>query len=119
MALHNTEYYAMHELRCEIKQCVNHITNSSETYKRIQGYIKLANENSALIAGKIKENNSLCYEGITQVSVSFNMESLLTSAYEVNICTYKGQDYYRSVNIGIDSFIILLSECGLVDDIED
>lgn len=119
MALHNNEYYAMVELRRQVKQYVDNIINNSETYKRIQGYIKLANDNSTLIANKIKENNSLCYEGITRVSVSFNMESLLTSAYEVYIGTYKGKDFHRSVNVGVDSFIILLSECGLVDDTEE
>lgn len=116
MALHNDEYYAMVNLRKTIKESVEETLKSSEVYQRIQGYIKLANSNSNLIAEKIKENNSLCYEGITRVSVSFNMESLLTSAYEVYIGTYKGKDYHRSVNIGIDSFIILLSECHLLKD---
>lgn len=118
MALHNDEYYAMINLRKTVKESVQEILKSSEIYKRIQSYVKLANNNSSLIAEKIKENNSLCYEGITRVSISFNMESLLTSAYEIHICTYKGQDYHRSVDIGIDSFIILLSECKLIDDKE-
>lgn len=115
MSLHNNEYHAMCELRRQIKQVVENIIQTSETYKRIIGYIKLANNNSEIVAKKIERNNSLCYDGITKVSISFNEDSLLTSAYEVHIMTYKGRNYYRGVDIGIDSFIILLSECGLID----
>lgn len=118
MALHNNEYHAMVELRRQIKQYVDNIIDNSETYKRIQGYIKLANDNSETLAKKIESNNSLYYDGITNVHVVFNKESLLTSSYEVHLCTYKGKEFYKSLSIGIDSFIILLSECGLVDDSE-
>ena len=116
MSLHNDEYNAIVDLRRAIKTSVKEILKSSETYQRIQGYIELANNNSNLIAEKIKQNNPLCYEGITRVNVSFNIESLITSAYEVYIGTYKGKDFHHSVNIGIDSFIVLLSECHLLED---
>lgn len=116
MALHNDEYYAMINLRKTIKESVEETLKSSEVYQRIQGYIKLANDNSELVAKRIEYNNSLCYEGITRVNVSFNMASLLTSAYEVHISTYKGENFHDGVNIGIDSFIILLSECHLLKD---
>lgn len=118
MSLHNNEYHAMCELRRQIKQLVENIINTSETYKRIQSYIKLANDNSEIVAKKVENNNSLCYEGITNIHAVFNMESLLTSSYEIHLCIYKEKKLYKSVSIGIDSFIVLLSECGLVDDTE-
>lgn len=117
MSLHNDEYHAMMNLKRVAKEAVKKVTESSEIYLRIKGYIKLANDNSNLVAKQIRENNSLCYDGITRIYATFNEESLITSAYEIHISTYREKEFHMGVDIGIDSFIILLSECGLIDDI--
>lgn len=117
MSLHNDEYHAMANLQRAAREAVKKVAESSEIYLRIKGYIKLANDNSNLVAKQIRENNSLCYDGITRIYATFNEESLITSAYEIHISTYKEKEFHMGVDIGIDSFIILLSECGLVDDI--
>lgn len=117
MSLHNSEYHAMSDLRRASKEAVKKVVESSEVYQRIKGYIKLANDNSNLVAEQIRNNNSLCYDGITRIHITFNEESLITSAYEIHISTYKAKDFHRGVDVGIDSFITLLSECSLINDI--
>lgn len=117
MSLHNNEYHAMSDLRRVSKEAIKKVVESSEVYQRIKGYIELANDNSNLVAEQIRNNNSLCYDGITRIHITFNEESFITSTYEIHISTYKDKDFHRGVNVGIDSFIILLSECGLINDI--
>ena len=113
MLLHNLEYHAMCDLRKTIRNAVEEILMSSEVYQRVKDYIEIARDNSELLAKHIRENNSLCYDGITQVHVGFDTESL-----NIYILTYRGKSFHKRVNIDVDTLIILLAECGLIEDKE-
>ena len=113
MLLHNAEYYEMCSLRKYIDYTVKQLLEASEIYQRVKNYVEIARNNSELLAKHIRENNSLCYDGITQVHVGFDTESL-----NIYILTYCGKSFHKRVNIDVDTLIILLAECGLIEDKE-
>lgn len=90
----------------------------SDIYQRTQGYLKLANDNIGIVEEQIKRNNHF-YEGTHSFKFYFNKGSLITSSYEITLSFRDNYDNYHSTSIGIDSFIILLDECGLLKDTED
>ena len=113
MTLHNVEYHAMCDLRKSINYTIKQLLETSEIYQRVKNYVEIARNNSELLAKHIRENNSLCYDGITQVHVGFDTESL-----NIYILTYCGKSFHKRVNIDVDTLIILLAECGLIEDKE-
>jgi hypothetical protein len=116
--LHNREYYAMCDLFRQCKAAVEQVLQSSEIYQRTQDYLKLANDNIEIVEKQIKRNN-LFYEGTHSFKFYFNKGSLITSSYEITLSYRDGHNDYHSTSIGIDSFIILLDECGLLKDTEE
>lgn len=115
MALHNTEYHAMCDLTREVREMVkNHLANN-ETFARVQGYIKLANDNLREVEEQIKRNN-LFYEHCTLKGFSFDMSSLLTSSYEIELYFKNQRDEGKFAHFGVDTLIMLLAECGLIED---
>lgn len=116
--LHNREYHEMCDLFHQCKAAVEQVLQSSEIYQRTQGYLKLANDNIETVAKQIKRNN-LFYEGAHSFKFYFNKGSLITSSYEITLSFRDEHDNYQSTSIGIDSFIILLDECGLLKDTEE
>jgi hypothetical protein len=115
MALHNTEYHAMCDLTREIKEMVKNYLANNEIFARVQGYIKLANDNLVKVEKQIKQNNSF-YEGCTIESFSFNMSSFLTSSYEINLYFKNKNNEGKFAHFGVDTLIMLLAECGLIED---
>lgn len=116
--LHNKEFHEMNDLFRQCKAAVEQVLQNSEVYQRTQGYLKLANDNIEIVANQIKKNN-LFYEGANSFKFYFNKDSLTTSSYEIRLTFRDAHNEYRSTSIGIDSFIILLDECGLIKDAED
>lgn len=115
MALHNTEYHAMCDLAREVRAMVkNHLANN-ETFARVQSYIKLANTNLAIVEKQVKKNN-LFYANCTFKGFSFDMSSLLTSSYEIELYFKNQYDEGKFSHFGVDVLIMLLAECGLLED---
>jgi hypothetical protein len=100
------------------KAAVDQVLQNSEIYQRTQGYLKLANDNIEIVAKQIKRNNHF-YEGTHSFKFYFNKGSLITSSYEITLSYKDNRNDYHSTSIGIDSFIILLDECKLLEDTED
>ena len=115
MALHNTEYHAICDLTRDIKKMVKNYLTNNEIFVRVQGYIKLANDNLPRVEQQVKKNN-LFYKHCTFKNFSFNMGSLLTSAYEIELYFKNQHDEGKFTQFGVDTFIILLAECGLIED---
>lgn len=116
--LHNREYHAMCNLFRQCKAAVEQVLQNSEIYQRTQSYLKLANDNIEIVEKQIKRNN-LFYEGTHSFNFYFNKGSLITSSYEIILSFRDEHNNYQSTSIGIDSFIILLDECGLIKDTEE
>lgn len=116
--LHNREYHAMCDLFRQCKAAVEQVLQDSEIYQRTQDYLKLANDNIGIVEKQIKRNNQF-YEGAHSFKFYFNKGSLITSSYEITLSFRDEHNDYHSTSIGIDSFIILLDECGLLKDTED
>jgi hypothetical protein len=116
--LHNKEYHAICELFRQCRKAVDEVLAKSDIYQRTQSYLKLANDNIETVAKQIKRNNHF-YEGTHSFKFYFNKGSLITSSYEITLSYRDNRDDYHSTSIGIDSFIILLDECGLLKDAED
>lgn len=116
--LHNREYHEMCDLFRQCKAAVEQVLQSSEIYQRTQGYLKLANDNIGIVEKQIKRNNHF-YEGTHSFKFYFNKGSLITSSYEITLSYRDNRNDYHSTSIGIDSFIILLDECGLLKDTEE
>lgn len=116
--LHNKEYHAMCDLFRQCRTAVEQVLQNSDIYQRTQGYLKLANDNIEIVTKQIKRNNHF-YEGTHSYKFYFNKGSLITSSYEITLSYRDNYDDYHSTSIGIDSFIILLDECGLLKDTED
>jgi hypothetical protein len=117
--LHNKEYHAICELFRQCRKAIDEVLSKSDIYKRTQGYINLANDNIEVVEKQIKRNNHF-YEGTHSFKFYFDKGSLITSFYEIALSYRDARDNYRHTSLGIDSFIILLDECGLIkDNIED
>ena len=116
--LHNREYHAMCDLFQQCSAAIEQVLLKSDIYQRTQGYLKLANDNIEVVAKQIKRNNHF-YEGTHSFKFYFNRSSLITSSYEIMLSFRDAHNDYHSTSIGIDSFIILLDECGLLKDTED
>jgi len=115
MALHNTEYHAMSNLTRDVKEMVKNYLANNETFARVQGYIKLANDNLARVEQQVKKNN-LFYEHCTFKGFSFDMSSLLTSSYEIELYFKNKHNDGKFAHFGVDSLIMLLAECELLED---
>lgn len=113
--LHNREYHALCDLNREIQEIVKNYLSNNETFARVQSYIKLANDNLSQLEKQIKQNN-LFYEGCTIKSFSFNMSSFLTSSYEINLYFKNKNNEGKFAHFGVDTLIMLLAECGLIED---
>jgi hypothetical protein len=116
--LHNREYHAMCELFQQCGTAIEQVLLKSDIYQRTQNYLKLANDNIGVVEKQIKRNNHF-YEGTHSFKFYFNRGSLITSSYEITLSFRDEHNDYHSTSIGIDSFIILLDECGLLKDTED
>ena len=116
--LHNKEYHAICELFRQCRKAVDEVLTKSDIYQRTQGYLKLANDNIEIVEKQIKRNNC-SYEGTHSFKFYFDKGSLINSFYEIALSYRDNRNNYRSTSIGIDSFIILLDECGLLKDAED
>ena len=118
MALHNNESHAFSQMCGELSKIIKDFLDNNETYKRIQEYIKLANDNLDAFHKGICQFNSN-YEHYKLLDVSLNRETL------INRCVYEIRLYFRndrgdrdSTCFGVDSFIIFLDRAGLVKDEE-
>lgn len=114
MGLYNDEYNAIYDFKRAVRALVNDYLEQNETFARLQGYIQLANDNIEKVGKQIQQNN-LYYEDCTFVKFSFNKTSLLASSYEMTL-HYKQGCENRYTHFGADSFILLLIECGLLND---
>lgn len=107
---------------CDLfRQCtaaVEQVLQDSKIYQRTQGYLRLANNNIEVVEKQIKRNNHF-YEGTHSFKFYFNKGSLITSSYEITLSYRDAYNDHHSTSIGIDSFIILLDECGLLKDTEE
>lgn len=108
----------MCDLFRQCRDAVKQVLQNSDIYQRTQDYLKLANDNIETVAKQIKRNNHF-YEGTHSFKFYFNKGSLITSSYEITLSYRDNRNDYHSTSIGIDSFIILLDECGLLKDTED
>jgi len=116
--LHNKEYHAMCDLFKQCREAIKPVLQNSKIYQRTQGYLRLANNNIEVVEKQIKRNNHF-YEGTHSFKFYFNEGSLITSSYEITLSYKDNRNDHHSTSIGIDSFIILLDECGLLKDTED
>lgn len=114
MGLYNTEYNAIYDFKRAVRKLVNDYLAQDETFARLQNYIELANTNIEKVGEQIKANN-LYYEDCTFVKFSFDKSSLLTSGYEMTL-HYKQYNEDKFAHFGVDSFLLTLIECGLLND---
>lgn len=114
MGLYNDEYNAIYNFKRAVRKLVNDYLLQDETFARLQGYIQLANDNIEKVGEQIKANN-LYYEDCTFVGFSFDKASLLTPSYEMTLHYKQGREDKFS-HFGVDSFLLLLIECGLLND---
>jgi hypothetical protein len=114
MGLYNTEYNAIYDFKRAVRKMVNDYLAQDETFARLQNYIELANTNIEKVGEQIKANN-LYYEDCTFVSFSFDKSSLLTPSYEMTL-HYKQGHEDKFAHFGVDSFLLILIECGLLSD---
>lgn len=105
----------MCNLTREVKKIVDTYLSNDETFARMQGYIKLANDNIRQVEKQIKQNN-LFYENCTLKGFSFDKSSLLTSSYEIELYFKDRNDNGKFAHFGVDTLIMLLAECGLIKD---
>lgn len=114
MGLYNDEYNAIYDFKRAVRALVNNYLAQNETFARLQKYIQLANDNIEKVGEQIKENN-LYYEDCTFVGFSFDKSSLLTPSYEMTLHYKQGREDKYS-HFGVDSFLLILIECGLLSD---
>ena len=114
MGLYNDEYNAIYNFKRAVSKLVNDYLLQDETFARLQGYIQLANDNIEKVGEQIKANN-LYYEDCTFVGFSFDKTSLLAPSYEMTLHYKQGREDKFS-HFGADSFLLLLIECGLLND---
>lgn len=114
MGLYNDEYNAIYNFKRAVRKLVNDYLLQDETFARLQGYIQLANDNIEKVGEQIKANN-LYYEDCTFVEFSFDKTSLLAPSYEMTLHYKQGREDKFS-HFGVDSFLLLLIECGLLND---
>lgn len=114
MGLYNTEYNAIYDFKRAVRKMVNDYLAQDETFARLQNYIELANTNIEKVGEQIKANN-LYYEDCTFVNFAFDKSSLLTPSYEMTL-RYKQGHEDKFAHFGVDSFLLILIECGLLDD---
>jgi hypothetical protein len=114
MGLYNDEYNAIYDFKRAVRKMVNDYLAQNETFARLQGYIQLANSNIDIVGKQIQQNN-LLYEDCTFVKFSFDKTSLLSSTYEMTLHYKQGRED-RYTHFGVDSFLLLLIECGLLAD---
>lgn len=116
--LHNEEYHAMCALIRQCRKAVDEVLSKSDVYQRTQGYIKLANDNIGVVEKQIKRNNHF-YEGAHSFKFYFSKSALISGFYEIELSYRDKHNNYKSTSLGIDSFIILLDECGLLKDTKE
>lgn len=114
MGLYNDEYNAIYDFKRSVRALVTNYLAQNETFARLQKYIQLANDNIEKVGEQIKANN-LYYEDCTFVSFSFDKSSLLTPSYEMTLHYKQGREDKYS-HFGVDSFLLILIECGLLSD---
>ena len=114
MGLYNDEYNAIYDFKRAMRELINNYLEQNETFARLQGYIQLANDNIEKVGKQIQQNN-LYYEDCTFVKFSFNKASFIAPVYEITLHYRQGQED-RFSHFGADSFILLLIECGLLND---
>jgi hypothetical protein len=114
MGLYADEYYAYVALRRKVKAIVRETLEQDATYKRLLGYIDLANANLDKVAQHIRENN-LYYEDCEFVSFATDTSSLLDSSYEMSL-HYKKDNEDKFAHFGVDSFLLILVQCGVLED---
>ena len=106
---------ALYNLKREVRKMINDYLAQDATFARLQKYIQLANDNIEKVGEQIKTNN-LYYEDCTFVSFSFDKASLITPAsYEMSLHYKQGREDKYS-HFGVDSFLLILIECGLLSD---
>lgn len=114
--LHNSEYHALHQMCREFKEAMNTFLENNETYQRVQGYIKLANDNLDVFYKAICERN-LNYLRYKLRRIEFNKESLINrNLYEIKLSFINDRGNYDSVCFGVDTLIIFLADAGLIKD---
>lgn len=104
----------MYEFKCAVRELINNYLEQNETFARLQGYIQLANDNIDIVGKQIQQNN-LLYEDCTFVKFSFNKTSFVAHVYEMTLHYKQGRED-RYSHFGVDSFLLLLIECGLLVD---
>lgn len=115
MGLYNDEYTAMCALKLAVRNMVDDYITQDKFFARLQSYIQLANNNIDKVESQIKANN-LYYEDCTLVKFSFNKTCLIVRGnYELTL-HYKQWGEDKFVSVGIDSFLLILIECGLLSD---
>lgn len=114
MGLYNNECNAIYDFKRAVRELINNYLAQDETFARLQRYIQLANDNIDIVGNQIQQNN-LLYEDCTFVKFSFNKTSLLSSTYEMTLQYKQGREN-RYTHFGVDSFLLLLIECGLLND---
>ena len=114
MGLYQTEYNAIYDFKRAVRKLVNDYLAQDETFARLQNYIELANTNIDKVGEQIKANN-LYYEDCTFVNFAFDKSSLLTPSYEMTL-RYKQGNEDKFAHFGVDSFLLILIECGLLED---
>lgn len=114
MGLYNTECIAIYDFKRAVRKMVYDYLAQDETFARLQNYIELANTNIEKVGEQIKANN-LYYEDCTFVNFAFDKSSLLTPSYEMTL-RYKQGNEDKFAHFGVDSFLLILIECGLLED---
>jgi len=116
--LHNNEYHAFNKMCNELSKIIKDFLANNETHQRIQGYIKLANDNLDAFHKGICQFNSN-YENYKLLDVSLNRETLINRCvYEIRLSFRNDRGDSDSTCFGVDSFIIFLDRAGLVKDEE-
>jgi hypothetical protein len=105
----------MCNLTREVKKIVDNYLSNDETFARVQGYIKLANDNLPQVENQIKRNNAY-YKDYTLKGFSFDKSSLLTSSYEIELYFEDVNNNGKFAHFGVDTLIMLLAECSLIED---
>lgn len=114
--LHNSESHAFSQMCREFKEAMQAFLENNETYQRVQGYIKLANDNLDTFYQAICKQNNY-YLKYKLRNVELHKESLINrNLYEIRLCFINDKGQYDSVCFGVDILIIYLSKAELIKD---
>lgn len=116
MKLCEIEFDEVCDLAREVEEIVDNYLANNEIFARIQGYIKLANDNLIKMEKLIKRHNP-SYKKCTFEKIYFNKTALLESYhYKIELLYVDEYHFVESTSIDVGFLIRLLAQLGLIEE---